>query len=352
MTELDEQTVKDRLAGAVAGMVLGDALGVPGELWPREKLRARFGYIDQFLDGPEDNIVACYFKAGQYTDDSAQAFVILKALMREKKVPAPKVLADDLLAWVAKMNGFEINLLGPSSKASLLAWSEGKDASEVTKLSLTNGAAMRIAPVGGLVPFDRSADLARVVAQVSQVTHHTDIAISGAAMVAQAVASAIAGRSWDEIREDIFAMESVARSLGHPTWAAKISSRILAFEAYAKAYPNVFDSDTAYGDAIYDVVGTGTMTSESVSAALLIALYAKEPLRAALLCANLGGDTDTIGAMACAICGAKVGLSAMPANWVQALEDINGLDFKALASEIYEARQHFAVPSEDSSCSA
>ena len=72
----------NHIAGALAGMVLGDALGVPGELWPREKVRARFGHIDRFIDGPEDNIVACYFKAGHYTDDSAQAFVILKALLK------------------------------------------------------------------------------------------------------------------------------------------------------------------------------------------------------------------------------------------------------------------------------
>ena len=31
----------DRIAGALAGMVLGDALGVPGELWPREKVDGR-----------------------------------------------------------------------------------------------------------------------------------------------------------------------------------------------------------------------------------------------------------------------------------------------------------------------
>ena len=44
-------TIENRIAGALAGMVLGDALGVPGELWPREKVRARFGHIDTFLDG-------------------------------------------------------------------------------------------------------------------------------------------------------------------------------------------------------------------------------------------------------------------------------------------------------------
>ena len=180
-------TIENRIAGALAGMVLGDALGVPGELWPREKVRARFGHIDTFLDGPEDNIVACYFKAGHYTDDSAQAFVILKALLKAGTVPPVKVLADDLIAWVESMNGFEINLLGPSSKASLLAHSRGEDYTKYTKLSLTNGAGMRIAPVGCLVDWNDSEKLAETVARVSIVTHSTDVAIGGAAMVAQAV---------------------------------------------------------------------------------------------------------------------------------------------------------------------
>ena len=48
--------LQDRIAGALAGMVLGDAFGVPGELWPRAKVRERFGRITEFLDGPADNI--------------------------------------------------------------------------------------------------------------------------------------------------------------------------------------------------------------------------------------------------------------------------------------------------------
>ena len=143
--------LQDRIAGALAGMVLGDAFGVPGELWPRAKVRERFDRITEFLDGPADNIVACYFKAGHYTDDSAQAFVVLNAIEAAGTVPPVQTLAKDLIAWVESMNGFEINLLGPSSKASLLAWVKGEDALPVTKLSLTNGAAMRIAPVGCLI---------------------------------------------------------------------------------------------------------------------------------------------------------------------------------------------------------
>lgn len=331
----------NHIAGALAGMVLGDALGVPGELWPREKVRARFGHIDRFIDGPEDNIVACYFKAGHYTDDSAQAFVILKALLKAGTVPEAKVLADDLLDWVRSMNGFEINLLGPSSKASLLAWSKGEDPKPVTKLSLTNGAAMRIAPVGCLIDFSEHDLLARTVAGVSSVTHSTDVAISGAAMVAQAVASGIAGRSWDEISADMKAIHPIAMRLGEPTWAANILSRLEVFERVMLPKRNEVD-DEAASRFIYDVIGTGTMTSESVTAAICIALWCREPWRAAVLAANMGGDTDTIGSMAAAICGAKTGLDAFPAERIAELERINSLDFRGLAQEILDGRSRFA----------
>ena len=224
----------NRVAGALAGMVLGDAFGVPGELWPRAKVRERFGTIDTFLDGPEDNIVACYFKAGHYTDDSAQAFVVLHALLDYKTVPPVRVLADRLIDWVKSMNGFEINLLGPSSKASLLAHSEGRDPSPQLKT------AMRIAPVGCIVGADDTEFLAETVARISVVTHGTDVALAGASMVAQAVSSAVAGKTWDEMASDALRAHDCALVKGEPTWAASIARR---FELALREMPNLPDEE-------------------------------------------------------------------------------------------------------------
>lgn len=334
---LQDEIIKDRVAGAIAGMVLGDAMGVPGELWPRGKIRERFGIIDEFLDGPQDNIVACYFKKGQYTDDSAQAFVVLNALLKHGRVPAPSVLARDLLDWVESVNGFEINLLGPSSKASLLAWSKGEDAEPITKQSLTNGAAMRIAPVGTLVDASETELLVETVAAISSVTHATDVAVSGAAAVAQAVASAVAGRSWDEMRIDVVRAARLGRSAGSPTWAARIDRR---FELALKEL-DAIDDEEEKSLFIYEVLGTGTMTSESIPAALASAWSCRTPEKAALFCANMGGDTDTIGCMAAAICGAKVGLSGIRKDWIETLEKVNGVSFIEIAEKIIEARKEF-----------
>ena len=330
-------SLKDKIAGTLAGMVYGDAFGVPGELWPREKVRSRFGTIDKFLDGPEDNIVACYFKAGHYTDDSSQALVILNDLLKYGHVPEAAILAKDLIAWVESMNGFEINLLGPSSKASLLAHVKGEDYTKYTKTALTNGAAMRIAPVGTFFNFDETKSLCRTVAKVSSVTHGTDVAIAGASMVAQAVASGLCGRSYDEMLEDICKAFDFAVTLGEPTWAASIKDRLLNVLDKAKGCT---DPDK-FSLLVYNLVGTGTMTSESVTAALAIAYYCQDVEKAAFLCANMGGDTDTIGSMACAICGAFNGLSSIKNETISYLEKTNNINFADLADKIISARTSF-----------
>lgn len=65
-------------------------------------------------------------------------------------------------------------------------------------------------------------------------------------------------------------------------------------------------------EQIYQLIGAGTSTLESVPAAIaMVELAGTDPNRCAVLCANTGGDTDTIGAMATAICGALHGVQAI-----------------------------------------
>ncbi|SUX84946.1 ADP-ribosylglycohydrolase [Citrobacter koseri] len=45
----------ERILGALYGQALGDAMGMPSELWPRTRVKAHFGWIDRFLPGPAEN---------------------------------------------------------------------------------------------------------------------------------------------------------------------------------------------------------------------------------------------------------------------------------------------------------
>lgn len=385
----DFMEIADRIKGALVGMMYGDSFGVPGELWPVEKLRARLGEVNDFMDGPQDNIVACYFKKGEYTDDTSQALVVLNLLLKHERIPSVEEVAHDLIAWVESLNGFEINLLGPSSKATLLAHKNHQDYKQFTKNSLTNGAAMRIAPVGCMFDYSHRKDMVEAIAKISSATHYTDVALAGASMVAQAVCSYISGRSDKEVLLDIMEAHDYSwATFGERTWAAsckrrfqlaidKADSLLAQGEISNSAHVTHASAANAAGDAdaasatdaasaepsklefdaslhtanserdkefmrfIYEVIGTGTMTSESVPAALGIAYYCKDPNKAAHMCANLGGDTDTIGAMAVAICGARGGFGSILRDRADLIERVNHMNFDDLVAKVLKSRPAF-----------
>jgi ADP-ribosylglycohydrolase len=67
---------QERILGALYGQALGDAMGMPSELWPRKRVKAHFGWIDRFLPGPAENNAACYFRQAEFTDDTSMALCL------------------------------------------------------------------------------------------------------------------------------------------------------------------------------------------------------------------------------------------------------------------------------------
>ena len=80
-------------------------------------------------------------------------------------------------------------------------------------------------------------------------------------------------------------------------------------------------------------------TLESVAMAIaLVELADTSPTECAILAANLGGDTDTIGAMATAICGAMHGVGAFPQNWIATITLANKVDIPFYANQLFDIR--------------
>ncbi len=279
--------MRNKVLGALYGMAIGDAMGMPPELWGRKRVQAYFGEITDFLDGPKENDVACNFTRGQYTDDTSQALLILDALIETDFVPDTKVIGRHLMEWADRLKAFDNNILGPSSKAALLALKDGKDVSQFTSKAETNGAAMRIAPVGCLFSSNEHQQLAQYVMDISKVTHSTDVAVGGAAMIAAAVSSALEDKSWDAIMQDAIAAYDVAKELGAETYSASLSGRLKLAMGYAKQYEG---QDEPFLQTIYDIIGSGVITSESVPAALAIATM-RMTLTAAACCVPTSGET-------------------------------------------------------------
>jgi ADP-ribosylglycohydrolase len=91
-------------------------------------------------------------------------------------------------------------------------------------------------------------------------------------------------------------------------------------------------------ERICSLVGTSLATQESVPAAFaVLSAVPDDPWQACLLAASLGGDTDTIAAMAGAIAGACHGQSAFPRHAIAAI-DAHGFALEDLADALLALR--------------
>jgi ADP-ribosylglycohydrolase len=84
---------------------------------------------------------------------------------------------------------------------------------------VTNGAAMRVSPLGCLLPARNLDAFIDDVALASSPTHKSDLAIAGAVVVAWAVSRAIDGGTWSEIVDALPAIALHAQQNGSPPLA-------------------------------------------------------------------------------------------------------------------------------------
>ena len=90
-------------------------------------------------------------------------------------------------------------------------------------------------------------------------------------------------------------------------------------------------------ECLVEQVGTSVASAHAIPMAF--ALLARDPSPRALLdAANIGGDTDTIGAIAGAILGAALGGEVLPADSLSMIEEVSHLGLPTVARELLELR--------------
>ncbi len=325
-----------RAHGALIGLAIGDALGMPTQLLSRQHVARLFPALDGFMDGPPENAISAGQLAGTVTDDTQQALILARLLISGKGHLDPYEFVAHLLAWArdAETNGTE--QLGPSSRRALVAIQRGLPLEEAGRHGDTNGAAMRIAPVGIITPVEPVEQLVDRVEEVCLPTHNTGIAIAGAAAVAAAISAGVSGATFTAAMESALHAARLGQERGYYVAGANMAARI----AWAVELISGLDESSAM-DAIEQLIGTGVAIQEAVPAAFAIAArWSSEPWRACLIAAHMGGDSDTIGAITGAMLGACCGDYAFPASSRATIERVNCLGLETLARDLLAIRNH------------
>jgi ADP-ribosylglycohydrolase len=337
--------METRARGAMYGLAVGDALGMPTQMLSREQIRARWGdLLPGFEPAPPGHPIAGGLPAGTVTDDTEQAVLLARLLIQGNGTVNPRDLAMALVSWERDMAGRgSLDLLGPSTKRAVAAILAGTPPDQAGASGTTNGAAMRITPVGIAVPLTPPpasaasetmlSTLVDHVVTVSQVTHNTGLALAGAAAVAAAVSAGVGGAGIAEATAWAVQAARLAADRGHWVAGADVAARI----QWATGLVAGRGTQEA-AELIYTLVGTSLATQESVPAAFaVLAAVPDDPWRACLLAASLGGDCDTIAAMAGAVGGACHGVRAFPPEAI-AVIDAQGLGLAALAGDLCSLR--------------
>lgn len=342
---MTDERLKAKFVGALLGTFAGDALGMPVEGWSAERIARTFGQVEDLrsaavwlrgysalsglLTDPAHALSSVRLGRGRYTDDTQMMIGIAESLVGCGGFD----VADMARRFVDNFDPRRGYAAG-AMKALRglrhgLPWNEVGQRLFAGGGSFGNGAAMRVAPVGVLYCHD-AGELRRVAELSASITHAHPLGKEGAALQAFAVACAARlepsqGLDSSEFLRNVRSF--VRRDCEE--FQRKLCSIAVLLQRQSSA------------TEIADTLGNDVTAHGSVPAALYSFLAHPGSFKDALVCGvSLGGDTDTIGAMAGAIAGAFHGVEAIPRDWMEALENREkGRDYvQRLAEQLW--RRH------------
>ncbi len=294
-------SIANRFQGCILGLALGDAMGAPFEGGVAERLLWRL--IGRTRDGKM-----------RWTDDTQMTFDIVQSLIARGDIDQDD-LAKRFAASYRWSRGY-----GPATSRVLKRVSRGvpweiASTSVYRGGSFGNGAAMR-APAVGLFFANRPLALDDAARRSAVVTHAHPLGIEGALLIARATTAALRGDSPSTI------LDFAAASCQLPPMLTRLTT----------AREWIATGNTPSTPAVKKHLGNGIAAAESCVTALYLALrfHGAPFVELQRFVATLGGDADTIGAMAGAIWGTLNGAGALPSEALNRLEQREAIEAAAL----------------------
>lgn len=334
-------SLNDRAMGVLAGVAIGDALGMPTEFLSPTKIRDWYGEI-RSLVAPHPSHPHHRLPAGSVTDDTGHTLLLGDLLLAHGQIE-PKRLAESLLAWSQTPRVQQNRFVGPSTLRSLAALQAGESLDQAPRGGTTVGGAMRVAALAIVFPeLDRLAE--QVVASCA-ITHFTHNAISGAMSMAFALSAALTAAPTDSASLDSLVQAAqkgaiLGRTFGNWSWSPPIEERIAYVAQWVRTEP-----EEEVLARLRILIGTDLTPEQLVPAAIGLALLAQgEPQKAMIWAANMGGDTDTLASMTGSICGGLTGIEGFNPDMLAQVEAVNRLDLRATANSLVTMRSALPLP--------
>lgn len=301
---------RERIAGGLYGLLVGDALGVPYEFYEANELPV----YEKIEMTPPAGFQKTYPKiaAGTWSDDGAQALCLMDSLLKHGKFSL-KAYSDALLAWYEEgfwAVGGVVFDVGIQTADALNAYKRGIPATDCGLMNPEgkgNGALMRVLPLalwhfvqGDTDLEKKSRDLVRDAHSQCQITHGHLCNQVCCALYCLAAQGLLEGKEAREaIQEGVCALRSIYRE--QPEYERELEWSIRP-------------------DIPWEGRGTGYVV-DCLRSAFMILEQASDYEDAIKRAVLLGNDTDTTACVTGGLAGIRYGLRKIPERWLNALKE-------------------------------
>lgn len=356
--------MSNRVRGSLAGVMIGDALGLPVETASRaDILKANDGgSVTGFDNVPRLTTFPSTkdLPLGTISDDGRLTLAVATSLVRCKRFNLLDSMREQLLEYERGIPGMGRATQTRFDSAKLWFESRGQQGEDPRtypqNTSMGNGVAMKVAPLGiHAILSNKDNSLWRRVRQLGRATHG-DLRASLAAFSVASLLSTVLRQShpadravaFTNIRETHAKLHEIETlcgtaedaqtpygSLRDPNERRSFTSRLSLLLELAEDHGRYFGPGSSPEALLERVGGAGCIVMESVPLALGIFMRHPQDFEKAVLEAvNLGGDTDTIASMVGALVGASVGYLEIPQDLLTSVPAV--AEATALANAMVE----------------
>ncbi|KAG2417549.1 hypothetical protein HFD88_008768 [Aspergillus terreus] len=314
-------SIRSRARGSIWGVCVADALGGPVQFKDPHTFEPITGlrFVQPF-----------HQPAGSYSDDGSMTLALAQSIIDSQGSYSHALSIQYFMDWLFDGRFSTTSTswdVGRSTRGALLSWKKrGTEQLEQTQAHINakldrddcsgNGSLMRIAPLG-VVLWRNAPEARRRAREQSRVTHPSLPCVEACELYTLLLCEVMQGSSKERL------CQTVANyRLDDPKLAERLAR-----------YHNISDWKAKSNS---DLRSSGWVV-DTIEVALW-GFFKYESWRdGALAVVNLGGDSDTVGAVYGGLAGAFYGGESIPSQWV------DGMVKKELIGEIATKLSHYAV---------
>lgn len=283
----------DRIKGTLYGVAVGDCLGTPVEFMNPQDIERRYGTVTEIKGGGWLGA-----PVGEGTDDTAMTLAVAEGLMRTGPLDDPvEKIGHEFIKW---FYGDPIGAGAACARSIVFASKNGQvrtpkrstwfRAAQMAHDAMGgksggNGSLMRTAPVALFITKIPCRD--QLAIDVSSMTHYDPDAALACVRYCAMIGELVCGLTLSS---------TIDRGTLNTEYRQAVMDKRFA------PYPGGYVKDS-FKTALWGIANSHTFKDALIKVV------------------NLGGDADTTGAIVGGLAGAAYGYSAIPPQWIAALDD-------------------------------